>query len=244
MRRAVNTPDRNGPLRALAGRHGAEHPGRLRRRASPQACSGRWPAPSASSARARAASGSRTGRWCTSCGRCGRGSAQDNQLGREFPPLTYTQADADGLIAARAGAAHRPRRARSAQRRPAVRQRVRAGLPGRGAQAGGLLRQRRRALPDGGHGDRRDPSQHPLGVAAQGRAAHRRRPDDRRPGRRSRSTRRCSRGCSPRSTRSCSRAGNRDVHDDSKTTTLPIAREIVDDLCHRSTSSCRGTSTC
>ncbi len=34
VRRAVNTPDRERPLRALAGRHGAEHPGRLRRRAS------------------------------------------------------------------------------------------------------------------------------------------------------------------------------------------------------------------
>ena len=56
--------------------------------------------------------------------------------------------------AARAGAAHRPGRPRSAERRPAVRQRLRAGFPGRGAQAGGLLRQRRRALPDGGHGDR------------------------------------------------------------------------------------------
>ena len=32
VRRAVNTPDRNGPLRALAGRHGAQHPGRLRSR--------------------------------------------------------------------------------------------------------------------------------------------------------------------------------------------------------------------
>ena len=72
--------------------------------------------------------------------------------------------------AARAGAAHRPGRPRPAERRPAVRQRLRPGLPGRGAQAGGLLRRRRRALPDGGHGDRRDPSQHPLGVAAQERA--------------------------------------------------------------------------
>ena len=29
VRRAVNTPDRDGPLRAVAGRHGAEHPGGL-----------------------------------------------------------------------------------------------------------------------------------------------------------------------------------------------------------------------
>ena len=37
VRRAVNTPDRERPLRALAGRHGAEHPGRAPRRASPPA---------------------------------------------------------------------------------------------------------------------------------------------------------------------------------------------------------------
>ena len=29
VRRAVNTPDLQGPVRALAGRHGAEHPGRI-----------------------------------------------------------------------------------------------------------------------------------------------------------------------------------------------------------------------
>ena len=107
--------------------------------------------------------------------------------------------------AARAGAAHRPRRARPAERRPAVRQRLRPGLPGRGAQAGRLLRQRRRALPDGGHGDRRDPAEHPLGVAAQGRAAHRRRPGDGRRAPATRSTRRSSPACSTRSTPSCSR---------------------------------------
>ena len=72
--------------------------------------------------------------------------------------------------AARAGAAHRPRRPRSAERRAAVRQRLRPGPAGGRAQARRLLRQRRRALPDGGHGDRRDPPEHPLGVAAQGRA--------------------------------------------------------------------------
>ena len=38
-------------------------------------------------------------------------------------------------------------------------------------------------------------------------------------------------------------AGNRDVHDDSKQTTLPIAREIVEAYV-RTTSSCRGTSIC
>ena len=32
VRRAVNTPDRNGRLRPVAGRHGAQHPGRIGRR--------------------------------------------------------------------------------------------------------------------------------------------------------------------------------------------------------------------
>ena len=150
-----------------------------------------------------------------------------NQLGREFPPLTYTTDGRRRPDAARAGAAHDPRRARSAQRRAAVRQRVRPGLAGGGAQAGRLLRQRRRALPDGGHGDRRDPPEHPVGVAAQ-EAPLTADDDGRREGRATRSRRSCSRGCSTRSTRSCRRAGNRDVHDDSKETTLPIAREIVE----------------
>ena len=39
-------------------------------------------------------------------------------------------------------------------------------------------------------------------------------------------------------------AGNRDVHDDSKTTTLPIAREIVETYVHERGASCRGTSIC
>jgi malate synthase len=85
---------------------------------------------------------------------------------------------------ARAGATHGARRARPAERGPAVRQRLRPGLPGGGAQAGGLLRQRRRALPHGGHGDRRDPPEHPLGVAAQAAPLHRGRRRHRRPRRR------------------------------------------------------------
>ena len=97
-------------------------------------------------------------------------AGQANQLGRAFPPLTYTGADADGLMLLEPAPRTDPRRPRSAERRPAVRQRVRPGPAGRRAQAGRLLRQRRRALPDGRHGDRRDPPEHPVGVAAQGRA--------------------------------------------------------------------------
>src|SRR3546814_1814252 len=48
----------------------------------------------------------------------------------------------------------------------------RSGDAGGSAQAGGLLRGRRRALPDGGHGHRRDPREHPPRVAAQGCALH------------------------------------------------------------------------
>ena len=146
-----------------------------------------------------------------------------------LPAASPTRAaDAAALVAARAGAAHRARRARPAERRAAVRQRLRPGLPGGGAQARRLLRQRRRPLPDGGHGDRRDPPEHPLGVAAQGRAAS------------PRTTRR--RACAPATPSTPAlfarlldeeydklrAAGDRDVHDDSKTTTLPIAREIVE----------------
>jgi malate synthase len=81
---------------------------------------------------------------------------QANQLGRAFPPLTYTDADARRAHADRAGAPHRARRARSAERGDPVRQRVRPGDAGGRAQARRLLRQRRRALPDGRHGHRRE----------------------------------------------------------------------------------------
>ena len=53
---------------------------------------------------------------------------QDNQLGRQFPPLTYTAGRCGRPVPARAGAANRSRRPRSAERRAAVRQRLRPGL--------------------------------------------------------------------------------------------------------------------
>ena len=60
------------PLRAVAGRHGAEHPRRIGgRRGQRHEARGRRRR-SASSRRAPAASGWRTGRWSTSCARCGR----------------------------------------------------------------------------------------------------------------------------------------------------------------------------
>ena len=128
-------------LRALAGRDGAQHPGRLGRRRRRRAWRARWPAPSANSARARAANGSRTGRWCTSSGPSGRRSGSANQLGRAFPPLTYTAADADGLFLLEPA----PRTIRGARDLISVALQYGnafgRGLPGRRAQAGGLLRQ-------------------------------------------------------------------------------------------------------
>ena len=91
-----------------------------------------------------------------------------NQLGRQFPALTYADADADGLLALEPA----PRTIRGArdllERRPAVRQCLRARHAGGGVEAGRPLRRRRCALPDGGHGHRRNPPEHPVGVAAQG----------------------------------------------------------------------------
>ena len=99
-----------------------------------------------------------------------------NQLGPTLPGADLYRRGRGEPDAARRRAAHGSRRAGSAQRRHAVRQRVRSGHAGRRAQARRLLRQRRCALPDGGHGDRRNPPEHPVGVAAQERAAQRGRP--------------------------------------------------------------------
>ena len=99
-------------------------------------------------------------------------AGSDNQLGRKFPALTYTREDADGLVLLEPA----PRTVRGArdllsvalQYGNAFEQR----FPGGGSQAGRLFWQRRCAVSDGGHGDRRDPAQHTLGMAAQGRATH------------------------------------------------------------------------
>ena len=102
-----------------------------------------------------------------------------NQLARDFPPLTYTHEDADGLTllepAARTIRGARDLLSVALQYGNAFGQ----GLAGGRTQTGRLLRQRRRAVSDGRHGDRRDPAQHPLGMAAQARDADRRRRDRR-----------------------------------------------------------------
>ena len=94
VRRAVNTPDRQGRFALWQG--GMEPNIPVGSPAGVQAAwRGRWPAPSANSARARAANGSRTGRWCTSSVLSGRRPGEPNQLGRTFPRLTYAPADAE-----------------------------------------------------------------------------------------------------------------------------------------------------
>ena len=74
----------NIPVGSPAGRRREHGEGRCGRRAR---AAGREPA----------ASGWPTGRWCRSSAPSGRSAGQKNQLGREFPPLGYTQADADAL---------------------------------------------------------------------------------------------------------------------------------------------------
>ena len=77
------------------------------------------------------------------------------------------------------------------------------GLAGGGAEAGRLLRQRRRALPDGGHGHRRDPPVHPVGVAAQAAPRFTEADPATASARGTRSPPTCSSACCARSTPSC-----------------------------------------
>ena len=165
-------------LRALAGRHGAQHSGRL-----PRGGRGRH----AQGGRRRRAGATRRGERQMG-GPLEDGAHRAPGVGedRRRQPARALVSSSDlhgrrrrGSDAARAGPAHRARRQGPAQRRVTVRQRLRAGVPGGRAQAGRFLRQRRCALSDGGHGDGRDPPQHPLGVAAQGGAAARGRWRDR-----------------------------------------------------------------
>jgi malate synthase len=72
-----------------------------------------------------------------------------------------------------------------------------------------------------------NPPEHPVGMAAQGRDLHRGRRRDRREGGR-RVHRRSLPAPLTEEYDKLQRAGNRDVHDNSKKTTLPIAREIAD----------------
>ena len=96
VRRAVNTPDRNGAFALWQGGMEPNIPVGSAGRRDSEHGAGPSPAPSASSARAPAANGSPTGRWSTSSAPSGRRRAQANQLGRPFPRLTYTEATPTG----------------------------------------------------------------------------------------------------------------------------------------------------
>ena len=102
----------------------------------------------------------------------GSARARPTNSAAHFPRSHVRRNGRERALAPRSRSAHDPRRARSDQRGAAVRQRVRPRLPGRRAQTRRLLRQRRRPVFDGGHGDRGDPAEHPVGVGAQRRAAH------------------------------------------------------------------------
>ena len=185
VRRAVNTPDRSGRTALWQG--GME----------PNIPVGSTAGVEAGMARAAGRRAARAGgRGQRQVGgaledgahrAAGVGAGRRRQPARPQLPAAHLHRRRRGAAApAHAGGAHRARRPRSHQRGGAVRQRLRPGPAGRGAEAGRLLRRRRRALPDGGHGHRRDPGQHPVGVAAQAGALHRGRRGDRRPRRRHR----------------------------------------------------------
>ena len=141
VRRAVNTPDRNGRLRPLAGRYGAEYSRRLRTRASRRAC-GKAVAGAVREQR-EGASGKWVAHWkmVHIVRPVWEKAGEDNQLGRAFPPLTYTQADAAGLMLLEPA----PRTIRGARNLLSVALQYGnafgQGLPGGGAQARRLLRQ-------------------------------------------------------------------------------------------------------
>ena len=155
-------------------------------------------------------------------------AGQDNQLGRKFPPLTYTPADADGLFLLEPA----PRTVRGARDLLSVALQYGnaflVGLQAAALKPADYLRQRRRAVPDGRHGDRRNPAEHPVGMAAQERVASPRTMTQVGVKAGDRFTPELCQRLLAEEYEKLQRASNRDVHDDSKTTTLPIAREIVE----------------
>ena len=133
-----NTPDKLGPVRALAGRHGAQHPGRLRGR---RLASGMKRAVAGRRARAARGRQRQVGRPLEDGPHrpAGLGEGRAGQPARTEVPAAHLHAGRRGRPhPARAGAANRARRPRSAERRAAVRQRVRRRASGRRAQAGRL----------------------------------------------------------------------------------------------------------
>src|SRR5262249_54929054 len=70
----------------------------------------------------------------------------------------------------------------SPERSTSVWKRIRTGIAGGSIEACRLLRKRRRVVPHGGYGDRRDPLEYSVGMAPQRSVAHRRRHRNRREG--------------------------------------------------------------
>ncbi len=156
-------------------------------------------------------------------------AGQADQMGRKFPPLTVHRRRMPlGLLDARTGAANRARRPRSLERRAAIRQRFSGRPPGRRAQTGGLFRQRRCPVPDGRHGDGRNPVEGILWEWLHKNAALTE--DDKEVGVKAgdRFSPELYKWLLAEEYEKLRKAGNRDVHDVSKNTTLPIAREIVE----------------
>ena len=126
--------------RPLAGRHGAEHSGRV------AGGRGRRDGSSDRRRRARTAGGRQR-----QMGRpledgphrpAGLGKARQGEPARQaIPRADLYRRGCGGAARAGARAANRARRPRSDQRGAAVRQRLRSGTPGGGAEAGGFLRQ-------------------------------------------------------------------------------------------------------
>ena len=159
-------PGPAGTVCPLAGWHGAEHSGRVGGWRRERHEEGEW------WRRARATRGRerQVGRSLEdgSHREAGVGESRPGQPARAGLSPAHVHACRRGRSHhARTGATNHSRRPRSCERGAPIRERLRPGAPGCRAQARGLLRQRRRAVPDGRHGDGRNPPQHPVGVAPQ-----------------------------------------------------------------------------
>ena len=232
-----------GPVRAVAGRHGAEHPGRIRsRRRERHEARGRR-------RRARAARGRerQVGRALEDGphrpARLGEAPARTINSGERFRRLTYTRGRRRRPDAARAGAAHRPRRARSAQRRAAVRQRLRPGLQAAALKPADFF----------GNDDvlylMEDMATGEIRLSILWEWLHKgaalTADDDESASRRANDSRRelFARLLAEEYAK-LQQAGNRDVHDVSKDDDAADRPGDRRDLRHGATSNCRGTSTC
>ena len=245
VRRAVNTPDRDGPLRALAGRHGAQHPGRLARRAS---TSGMKRAVAGAEREQReGASGKWVAHWkmVHIVRPVWEQAGQDNQLGREFP-----RAHLHRSRRRRADRCSSPRRAPCAARATCSASALQYGNAfGQGFQAAAL-----KPADFFGNDDvlylMEDMATGEIRLSILWEWLHKAAPlteddaGDRASRRATASPPELFERLLDEEYAKLLAAGDRDVHDDSKTTTLPIAREIVEAYVTRATSSRRGTSTC